>query len=108
AKGTAPASTPGTTCWRSAMSLEQALALILAAHAQTIAVAFHDLESGQRVELKARERMHAASTMKLAVLLAARRLKVDPEQKVRIENRFRSIVDGSEFSVDQRDDDDPW
>ena len=50
-------------------SLEQALALIAAANAQSISVAVHDSHSGERVELRARESMHAASTMKLAVLL---------------------------------------
>jgi beta-lactamase class A len=89
--------------------LEQALALILAAHApQTISVAVHDLQSGQRVELHARERMHAASTMKLAVLLAAYRLHAPMEKRVKVENRFTSLADGSEFAVDAKDDDDPW
>jgi beta-lactamase class A len=89
-------------------SLEQALALILAAHAQTISVSVHDLESGERVELRARESLHAASTMKLAVLLAAYRLPVDLEQPVRVENRFSSLADGTPFAVDPKDDDDPW
>ncbi|MGE5049203.1 MAG: serine hydrolase [Deltaproteobacteria bacterium] len=90
-------------------SLEQALALILAAHSpQTISIAVHDLESGQRIELHARERMHAASTMKLAVLLAAFRLHAPLEKPVRVENRFTSLADGSEFAVDAKDDDDPW
>lgn len=90
-------------------SLEQALALILAAHrAQTVSVAVRDLETGQRVELHARERMHAASTMKLAVLLAAYRLHAPLDKPVRVENRFRSLADGSEFAVDPKDDDDPW
>ncbi|HYY51519.1 MAG TPA: serine hydrolase [Myxococcales bacterium] len=89
-------------------SLEQALALILAAHAETVGVCFHDLQTGERVELHARETFHAASTMKLAVLLAAYRLHVDLEQPVRVENRFTSIADGSPFAVDPKDDDDPW
>lgn len=88
--------------------IERALAALLAAHAETIAVAFHDLESGERVEIRAREPMHAASTMKLAVLLAAFRLHVDLRKPVRIENRFRSLADGSEFSLDPKDDEDPW
>ena len=88
------------------MSLEETLALILAAHAQTIAVAFHDLQSNQRVELRAREPMHAASTMKLAVLLAAQ--KADPGEPILVQNRFVSIADGSSFAVDAKDDDDPW
>lgn len=89
-------------------SLEQALALLLAAHTQTIAVAFHDLQTGERVELKAREQMHAASTMKVAVLLAAYRLKAPLDKLVRVENRFVSTADGSTFAVDAADDDDPW
>lgn len=89
-------------------SLEQALALILAAHTQAIGVSFHDLQTGERVELRARESLHAASTMKLAVLLAAYRLRLNLEQPVRVENRFTSIADGSAFAVDPKDDDDPW
>jgi len=89
-------------------SLEHALALILAAHSQTIAVSFHDLQTGERVELHARESLHAASTMKLAVLLAAYRLNLRLDQAVRVENRFASIADGSVFAVDPKDDDDPW
>jgi beta-lactamase class A len=89
--------------------LEQALALLLAAHPQTIGVAFHDLQTGQRVELHAREQMHAASTMKLAVLLAAYRMAAPLEKPVRVENRFASIAPGGgTFSVDPKDDDDPW
>ena len=87
--------------------LERALLALLAAHAETIAVAFHDLQSGEWVEIRAREPMHAASTMKLAVLLAAFRLHADLRQPVRIENRFRSLA-GGDFSVDPNDDDDPW
>src|SRR5437899_12609214 len=85
-------------------SLERALALILAAHAQTIEVSFHDLETGERIELRARESVHAASTMKLAVLLAAYRLGLPLDQPVRVENRFASIADGSTFAVDPKDD----
>lgn len=89
-------------------SLEQALALIAAANAQTLSVAVHDSQSGERVELRARESMHAASTMKLAVLLAAYRLRVDLDRPVRVENSFTSIADGSPFAVDPKEDDDPW
>ncbi|MCA1826794.1 MAG: serine hydrolase [Myxococcales bacterium] len=91
------------------VTLEQSLKIVLAAYAaQTIAVAFFDFQTGQRVEIDARERMHAASTMKLAVLLAAHRLKIDLDQPIRVENKFKSLADGSEFSVDPRDDSDPW
>jgi len=83
-------------------SLEQALALIAAGNAQSISVAVHDSHSGERVELRARESMHAASTMKLAVLLAAYRLRVELDRPVRVDNCFTSIADGSPFAVDGR------
>jgi len=89
-------------------SLEQALALIAAGHAQSISVAVHDSHSGERVELRARESMHSASTMKLAVLLAAYRLRVELDRPVRVDNCFTSIADGSPFAVDPKEDDDPW
>lgn len=89
-------------------SLEQALALIAASNAQSISVAVHDLHSGERVELRARESMHAASTMKLAVLLAAYRLRVELDRPVRVENCFTGIADGSPFAVDPKEDDDAW
>jgi len=89
-------------------SLEQALALILAAHTQAIGISVRNLETGQRVELHAGESLHAASTMKLAVLLAAYRLRVDLDQPIRVENHFVSIADGSPFGVDPNEDDDPW
>jgi beta-lactamase class A len=65
----------------------------------------------------AREQDHqhyAASTMKLPLLVAAYRLHergaLDLDEPVPVHNRFRSVRDGSEFSLDQDDDqdDDTW
>jgi len=77
-----------------------------------VAVAYQDLRTGAEVAIRARERVHAASTMKLPVMMevyrraAAGQLNLDTP--VRVENRFRSIVDGSEFALDPADDADPW
>lgn len=86
-------------------SLEKAFSLIIAAHA--VSVVFHDLKTGERVAVRADESLHAASTMKLAVLLAA--LKHGGlDQAVVVENRFQSLKDQSDFACDARDDNDDW
>jgi beta-lactamase class A len=71
--------------------------------ARSIAVAVHDLESGFRFSLRGDRWFHAASTIKVAVLLAVfraadeGRLRLDDSLHVR--NRFFSAADGSLFHV---------
>jgi beta-lactamase class A len=71
--------------------------------ARSIAVAVHDLESGWRFSLRGDRWFHAASTIKVAVLLAvfrARdegRLRLDDSLHVR--NRFFSAAGGSPFHL---------
>ena len=71
--------------------------------ARAIAVAVHDLESGLRVSLRGDRWFHAASTIKVAVLLAIfraadeGRLRLDDSLHVR--NRFISAADGSPFRL---------
>src|SRR6201993_3031900 len=73
--------------------------------ARAIAIALHDLESGLRFSLHGERWFHAASTIKVAVLLAVfraadeRRLCLDDSLHVR--NRFFSAADGSLFHVSQ-------
>ena len=90
--------------------LLRAISAIVAAH--SVSVVYLDLRTGERVEHRAGEKMHAASTMKLAVLITAHRLaaagKLDLDGQVVVENRFESLADGSPFAVDAKDDDDPW
>src|SRR5437899_4260880 len=67
------------------------------------AVALHDLESGLRFSLRGDRWFHAASTIKVAVLLAVfraadeGRLRLDDSLHVR--NRFISAADGSPFRL---------
>ena len=75
-----------------------------------MSVAAADLRSGEEGFVRADERFHAASTMKLAVLAAAHRLAATRELRlggpVLVEDRFASLVDGSQFAVG--DDGDEW
>jgi beta-lactamase class A len=74
-------------------------------------LALADLASGLRWGLRDAEKVHAASTMKLPVLMAAHRriaagaLRVD--QPVRIRNAFASLAGGAPFVLDSADDSDP-
>jgi beta-lactamase class A len=75
-----------------------------------VAVSYRDLATGDSLDLGADVDFHAASTMKIPVMLEvlrsveAGRLRLD--QDIVLENRFRSIVDGSPYSLDARDDSD--
>jgi beta-lactamase class A len=75
-----------------------------------VAVWFHDLERGDSLAIGADVSFHAASTMKLPVMIElfrrvdAGRLSLD--QTLRLENRFTSIVDGSPFTLDPGSDSD--
>jgi beta-lactamase class A len=72
------------------------------------AVAVHDYETGFRFAINADHRFHAASTMKVAVLLAIGRaldegmIRLDDTLHVR--NRFLSAVDQTPFRIDADSD----
>lgn len=75
-----------------------------------MAVAFIDLGTGDTVFRDADRRYHAASTMKVPVLIQLAR-DVDAgrtswDDSVPVRNRFVSIVDGSPFTLDPADDSD--
>ena len=93
----------------SSMTLREALEkLARESKARAVAVALLDLESGFRFSLAGDRWFHAASTIKLAVLLAIfraadeGRLRLDDSLHVR--NRFVSAADGSPFRVDPSSD----
>lgn len=75
-----------------------------------VAVVYRDLEKPERsVRLREHEVFHAASTMKLPVMMALHAPEhADLDAKVLVDNRFRSIVDGSEFQLARADDEDRW
>lgn len=76
-----------------------------------IAVAYQHLGTGQTLSLNDRERFHAASTMKIPVMMALfdaadrRTLRLDGPVPVR--NEFHSLMDGSVYTLDAKEDGDP-
>jgi beta-lactamase class A len=84
---------------------------ILAAHpGKTIAVAYYDLATGETLLRNEREVFHAASTMKVPVMLgiyeAVTRGALRLDQPVRVRNEFTSILDGSTYALEAREDSD--
>lgn len=75
-----------------------------------VGVAYIDLDTGDTLFINADSLMHAASTMKLPVMMRlfresdAGRLPLN--QRILVVNRFTSIVDGSPYAQDPRDDSD--
>lgn len=75
-----------------------------------VGVAFRDLATGDSLFIGADVRFHAASTMKVPVMIQlfrdvdGGRLRLD--EPVPVENRFASIVDGSSYSLSAGDDSD--
>ena len=71
--------------------------------ARALAVAVYDLETGKEFRYRSDRWFHAASTIKLAVLLgvfaAIHRGKLLPQSRLHVRNRFRSAYDGSSFRV---------
>jgi len=74
----------------------------------TFAVAFKDLQTGDTLFINARETFHAASTMKTPVMIEvykqAHKGVWSLTDSVDIKNEFKSIVDGSLYSLDSMDD----
>ena len=101
-----------TGCATAAPDLGHDVDRIIAANrGKTIAVAYYDLKSGATLLRNEREVFHAASTMKVPVMLgifeAASRGALRPDQPVRVHNEFTSIYDGSRYALEPREDSDP-
>jgi beta-lactamase class A len=73
--------------------------------ARAIAVAVHDLETGFRFSLLGDRWFHAASTIKVAMLLAIFRAadegRLQLDDSLHVRNRFFSAADGSPFRLSQ-------
>jgi beta-lactamase class A len=95
-----------------ATSLPSSVDQIIKAHPQqTIAVAYYDLRSGTTLLRNEHEVFHAASTMKVPVMLgifeAVTRGELRLDQRVLVRNDFVSIYDGSHYALEAREDSDP-
>lgn len=75
-----------------------------------VAVAFRDLATGDSLLLDAHQSLHAASTMKVPVMLELFRRadagEISLDDAVEVRNEFRSIADGSGYPLDLADDSD--
>ena len=92
-------------------SLRRAIdARVAAVPGAVVAVAYHDLTTGDTLWMNADDEFHAASTMKVPVMIELFR-RVDAGQlslgqQILLVNQFASIVDGSPYSLDSADDSD--
>ena len=72
------------------------------------AVAFKDLQTNQTLFINEKENFHAASTMKTPVMIEvfkqAKAGKFKLTDSIVVKNEFKSIVDGSAFTLDINDD----
>jgi beta-lactamase class A len=75
-----------------------------------VGLAFMDLESGETLLIKADVMMHAASLMKVPVMIEVFRQaeegKFGLDEKIFVKNEFKSIVDESPYSLTITDDSD--
>lgn len=81
---------------------------IEASGAETVGVAFYDLETKRELFVNPDASFHAASTMKVPVMMEifrqARERKLSLDEQIAVHNDFKSIADGSSFSVSPEDD----
>jgi beta-lactamase class A len=96
---------------KKARTLGATLAGIAAASGARFGIYVKDLTTGQTLSQNPSLSMHAASTMKTPVLLEVLR-RVDAgtlslTDEVPVKNEFKSLVDGSPFSVDLEEGDGP-
>ncbi len=88
--------------------LEQQIKTELAKEKGIFAVAFKNLSTDEEILISARDSFHAASTMKTPVLIElykqAAAGQFSLQDSVLVKNEFKSIVDGSLYSMDIDDD----
>ena len=83
---------------------------IAAVPGATIGVAYHDLQRGDTVYINADAPFHAASTMKVPVMIELYRAfdtgRLRADQAITVTNQFASIVDSSAYTLDAGSDSD--
>ncbi|HYC60437.1 MAG TPA: serine hydrolase [Thermoanaerobaculia bacterium] len=84
--------------------------IIASQSGKIIAIAYHDLATGATLERNATTTFHAASTMKVPVMLgifeAVTRGELRLDQPVMVRNEFTSIFDGTRYALEAREDSD--
>jgi beta-lactamase class A len=99
-----PSGSPGSGNLKKKISAE------LEKNKGTFAVAYKDLSFGEEILINEKISFHAASTMKTPVLIEAYKQaaagKFNIQDSVMVKNEFKSIVDGSLYSLNSKDDSD--
>jgi beta-lactamase class A len=89
---------------------QRRLAALIRRSGSDVAVAFHPLDNRGELLIRADEEFHAASTMKIPVMIElfrqVSRGTVRLDDQVSIVNAFHSIVDGSLYRLEEADDSD--
>src|SRR4029078_13179863 len=89
---------------------DEIAARIAATPGAIVAVSFRDLETGEKLDLSSDTVFHAASTMKVPVMIEVlRRAQAGAfslDQEILLVNQFASLADGSPFSLNMADDGD--
>jgi beta-lactamase class A len=96
------------SCGEKNEPFEQEIKKELAKQPGTYGLAFKDLSTGEELFINEHEVFHAASTMKTPVMIEvfkqANEGRFSLSDSIVIKNTFKSIVDGSEFSLDSAED----
>lgn len=103
-----------TVCAQTKSAFPQARAdierLIAASGAEVVGVAVYDLQTKQKLLINERASLHAASTMKVPVMMElfrqAARKRINLDAPITVKNQFASIVDGSPYRLSKDDDSD--
>jgi beta-lactamase class A len=102
----APAQTPAADSLRRALT-----ARVAAEPGAQVGLWFRDLSRADSLAVNADARFHAASTMKVAVMIQVFREadagRLDLRGRLPVANAFRSLADSSTFALDAADDSDP-
>jgi len=84
--------------------------LVSTSGAEKVAVAYYDMASGEEILINPDESFHAASTMKVAVMMEVFRQahagKLSLDDRITIKNEFTSLADGSPYSISAEGDSD--
>ena len=96
------------SCRERKTGIEEEIKKELAKQPGTYGLAFKDLSTGEELLINEHEVFHAASTMKTPVMIEvfkqANEGRFSLSDSISIKNTFKSIVDGSEFSLDSAED----
>jgi beta-lactamase class A len=97
-----------SSCQSKKEKLTNEINAFLAKQEGTFAIAFKDLRTGEEILIREHESFHAASTMKTPVMIEvfkqAAEGKFSLNDSILVKNEFKSIADGSTFSLDSIED----